>query len=46
MLKKKSISSKTGKATISLKLPGSGKLIMVGKAKVGKKKIKVGKVTT
>lgn len=42
---KKAISSKTGKATISLKLPGAGKVVMVGKAKSGKKTIKVGKVT-
>lgn len=42
---KKAISSKTGKATISLKLPGAGKVVMVGKAKAGKKTIKVGKVT-
>lgn len=42
---KKAISSKNGKATISLKLPGPGKVTMVGKAKVGKKTINVGKVT-
>jgi ABC-type phosphate transport system substrate-binding protein len=42
---KKAISSKTGKATISLKLPGAGKVVMTGKAKVGKKNITVGKVT-
>lgn len=42
---KKAISSKTGKATISLKLPGAGKVVMVGKAKAGKKSINVGKVT-
>ena len=42
---KKAISSKTGKATISLKLPGPGKVVMVGKARNGKKTIKVGKVT-
>ena len=42
---KKAISSRTGKATISLKLPGAGKVVMVGKAKAGKKTIKVGKVT-
>ncbi len=42
---KKAISSKTGKATISLKLPGAGKVVMVGKAKNGKKTINVGKVT-
>lgn len=44
-LTKKSISSKTGKATISLKLPGPGKVVMVAKAKNGKKTINVGKVT-
>ncbi|HEX5989444.1 MAG TPA: hypothetical protein VFY75_04435 [Solirubrobacterales bacterium] len=42
---KKAISSKTGKATISLKLPGPGKVVMTGKAKNGKKNINVGKVT-
>ncbi|MDQ2630510.1 MAG: hypothetical protein M3Y75_05985, partial [Actinomycetota bacterium] len=42
---KKAISSKNGKATISLKLPGPGKVVMVGKAKNGKKTITVGKVT-
>jgi ABC-type phosphate transport system substrate-binding protein len=42
---KKAISSKTGKATISLKLPGPGKVVMVGKAKNGKKTVNVGKVT-
>ena len=42
---KKAISSKNGKATISLKLPGPGKAVMVGKAKAGKKNITVGKVT-
>ena len=42
---KKAISSKNGKATISLKLPGPGKVVMVGKAKNGKKTIAVGKVT-
>lgn len=42
---KKAISSKTGKATVSLKLPGPGKVVMVGKAKNGKKTISVGKVT-
>jgi len=54
-LPRKSISSATGGATISVKLPGAGKLEMVGTAKVrapaGKagqskqKTIKVGKVT-
>lgn len=42
---RKAISSKTGKATISLKLPGAGKVVLVGKAKNGKKSINVGKVT-
>ncbi len=41
---RKSVSSKTGSATISVKLPGPGKLEMVGTAKKGKKKIKVGRV--
>jgi ABC-type phosphate transport system substrate-binding protein len=41
---KKSISSKTGGATISVKLPGAGKLELVGSAKNGKAKIKVGRV--
>lgn len=41
---KKSISSKTGQAAISVKLPGAGKLVMVGTAKSGKKTIKVGQV--
>jgi ABC-type phosphate transport system substrate-binding protein len=38
------ISSKTGAATLSVKLPGAGKLELVGSAKSGKKKIKVGRV--
>lgn len=42
---KKTISSKTGQATISVKLPGAGKLVLVGTAKSGKKTIQVGKVT-
>jgi ABC-type phosphate transport system substrate-binding protein len=33
-LPRKSISSKTGGATISVKLPGAGKLVMIGTAKV------------
>lgn len=40
---RKSISSKTGGATLSVKLPGPGKLELVGIAKVGKKQIKVGR---
>lgn len=40
-LLRKSISSKTGGATISVKLPGAGKLAMVATAKNGKKTIKV-----
>ena len=40
-LLRKSISSKTGGATISVKLPGAGKLEMDATAKVGKKTIKV-----
>jgi ABC-type phosphate transport system substrate-binding protein len=43
-LTRKSISSKTGGATISVKLPGAGKLDVLGQAKVGKKKITVGHV--
>ncbi len=43
-LLKKTISSKTGQAAISVKLPGAGKLVMVGTAKSGKKTIKVGQV--
>ena len=42
-LLKKTISSKTGGATISVKVPGAGKLEMVGTAKAGKKTIKVGR---
>jgi ABC-type phosphate transport system substrate-binding protein len=42
-LPRKSISSKTGGATISVKLPGPGQFEMVGTAKVGKKQIKVGR---
>ena len=43
-LPRKSISSKTGGATISVKLPGAGQLELVGTAKSGKKTIKVGRV--
>lgn len=43
-LTRKSISSKTGGATLSVKLPGAGKLDVVGTAKVGKKKLTVGHV--
>jgi ABC-type phosphate transport system substrate-binding protein len=42
---KKTISSKDGKATISVKLPGAGKLVLVGTSKSGKRTIQVGKVT-
>ncbi len=42
---KKAISSKTGSATFSVKLPGAGKLGVLGTAKSGKKSIKVGSVT-
>jgi ABC-type phosphate transport system substrate-binding protein len=42
-LLKKTISSKTGGATISVKVPGAGKLEIVGTAKVGGKMIKVGR---
>ena len=43
-LLRKTISSKTGGATISVKLPGAGELEMVATAKNGKKVIKVGEV--
>jgi hypothetical protein len=41
---RKTISSKTGSATFSVKLPGAGKLDVVGTAKSGKKTINVGHV--
>lgn len=41
-LTRKAISSKTGGATLSVKLPGAGKLDVMGTAKVGGKKITVG----
>ena len=41
---KTAISSKTGSATVSVKLPGKGKLELLGQAKSGKKTIKVGRV--
>jgi ABC-type phosphate transport system substrate-binding protein len=41
---RKTISSKTGSATFSVKLPGAGKLDVAGTAKSGKKTIKVGHV--
>ena len=37
---KKTISSKTGSATFSVKLPGAGKLAVLGTAKSGKKRSK------
>jgi ABC-type phosphate transport system substrate-binding protein len=43
-LPRKTISSKTGDATISVKLPGPGKVVLLGTAKAGKKQIKVGQV--
>lgn len=43
-LLKKTISSKTGGATLSVKLPDAGKLDILATAKVGKKKITVGHV--
>ncbi len=43
-LTRKQISSKNGGATLSVKLPGAGKLDVVGTAKIGKKKKKVGHV--
>ncbi len=42
---KKTISSKTGSATFSVKLPGAGKLGVLGTARSGKKTIKVGSTT-
>lgn len=42
-LLRKSISSKTGGATVSVKLPGAGTLEVIGTAKKGKKTIKVGR---
>ncbi len=42
-LLRKSISSKTGGATLSVKLPGAGTLEAIGTAKKGKKQIKVGR---
>lgn len=43
-LTRKTVSSKTGSATLSVKLPGAGKLDVMGTAKVGKKKVTVGHV--
>ncbi|HEX5609551.1 MAG TPA: hypothetical protein VFX45_05590 [Solirubrobacterales bacterium] len=43
-LLKKSISSKAGSATVSVKLPGAGTLDVLGTAKSGKKSIKAGHV--
>lgn len=43
-LPRKTISSKTGRATISVKLPGPGKVVLLGTAKSGKKQVKVGQV--
>lgn len=44
-LPRKTISSKTGDATISVNIPGPGKVVLLGTAKAGKKQIKVGQVT-
>jgi hypothetical protein len=41
---RKTISSAKGTASISVKLPGAGKLDLLAKAKAGKAKIKVGHV--
>lgn len=41
-LGRSTVSSKTGSATLSLTLPGAGTLDVLGTAKVGKKKVKVG----
>jgi ABC-type phosphate transport system substrate-binding protein len=43
-LTRKTVSSKTGSATLSVKLPGAGKLDVLGTAKLGKKKVTVGHV--
>ncbi len=43
-LTRKTVSSKTGSATLSVALPGAGKLDVLGTAKVGKKKVTVGHV--
>lgn len=43
-LTRKTVSSKTGSATLSVKLPGAGKLDVLATAKVGKKKVTVGHV--
>ncbi len=43
-LTRKTVSSKTGSATLSVKLPGAGKLDVMGTAKIGKKKVTVGHV--
>jgi len=43
-LSRKTVSSKTGSATLSVKLPGAGRLDVMGTAKVGKKKVTVGHV--
>ena len=40
-LTRKTVSSKNGSATLSVKLPGAGKLDVMGTAKAGKKKITV-----
>ncbi len=42
-LLKRAISAKNGGATISVKVPGPGSLEMIGTAKAGKKKVKVGR---
>jgi ABC-type phosphate transport system substrate-binding protein len=43
-LLRKTISSKAGSATVSVKLPGAGTLEVLGTAKSGKKSIKAGRV--
>jgi ABC-type phosphate transport system substrate-binding protein len=43
-LSRTAISSKKGSATLSVSLPGAGKLDVLGTAKVGKKTVKVGHV--
>ncbi|HVY77392.1 MAG TPA: hypothetical protein VG898_02685 [Solirubrobacterales bacterium] len=43
-LTRKTVSSKAGSATLAVKLPGAGKLDVLGTAKLGKKKVTVGHV--
>lgn len=43
-LLRKKINSKSGRAIVSVKLPAAGRMVLVGTAKVGKKRFRVGKV--